>query len=78
MISSNNSRKQIQIERKCEYLTVEQAADLLSLKISRVRNMVFKSQVPYLKIGASIRFNKAQLVSWYESKTRGGSNVATK
>lgn len=54
-----------------EYLTVEEAATLLGLKTSRIRSLVFTKEIPYLKIGASVRFNKRSLIEWYESKAQG-------
>lgn len=64
----NNSREHIATHCQIKYLTVEGAANLLGLKLSRVRNMVFKKQIPYLKVGASIRFDKEQLQNWIKTK----------
>lgn len=49
-------------------MSVSQTAEFLNLKVSRVRNMVFKKQIPYLKVGASIRFDKEQLQNWIKAK----------
>lgn len=51
-----------------EYLTAEQAACVLGLKLSRIRHLVFKKQIPHIKIGASIRFDREQLEIWINSK----------
>lgn len=51
-----------------DYLTVEQAAYLLGLKLSRIRHMIFRKQIPYIKIGASIRFDKTELKNWINTK----------
>lgn len=74
-MKTNNNATKPATERYVEYLTPEMAADLLGLKLSRIRNLVFKKEIPYLKIGASIRFNKKVLIEWYESKAKGGSNA---
>lgn len=52
-----------------DYLTVGQVAALLNLKISRLRYMVFTKQIPFIKIGASVRFSKAQITDWINSKS---------
>jgi excisionase family DNA binding protein len=55
-----------------QYLKLEEVSSLLNMKVSRIRNMIFKDQIPHIKVGASIRFNKADVLAWYESKARGG------
>ena len=49
-------------------ITVAEAARFLNLKISRIRNMVFLKEIPFLKLGASIRFDRVQLQSWIKTK----------
>lgn len=49
-------------------LNIIQAAKFLNLKVSRVRNLIFKKQIPYSKIGATIVFNKRDLLRWLEQK----------
>lgn len=67
----SNTTEEITNNNQLEYLTTAQAANLLGLKLSRIRNMIFKGQIPHLKIGASVRFNKTNLLAWYESKSKG-------
>lgn len=52
-----------------KYLTIAQAAYLLNMKESRLKNLVFRKAIPYIKIGHSIRFAKAQLIDWVNAKT---------
>lgn len=75
MKADNNTREHLQKENMGDYLTIEQTAAFLGLRVSRLRNMVFKKQIPYLKVGASVRFNKVQLVEWINSKLQVASNV---
>lgn len=49
-------------------MTIEQSAKYLNLKVSRIRNMVFLKSIPFIKLGASVRFDKSQLESWIKSK----------
>ena len=52
-----------------ELLTIEEASQLLNLKISRIRKAVFKREVKYIKLGALMRFKKDHLTEWIESRT---------
>jgi len=49
-------------------MTLEQACEHLNLKKSRIRYLVFKRQIPFLKIGASILFDKPDLERWLRNK----------
>ena len=50
-------------------LTIEDAAKLLSIKVSRLRTAVFRKEIPFIKIGRLVRFKEETLVDWIESKT---------
>lgn len=54
-----------------ELLTIEEAADLLKLKKSRLRKAIFRREVKYVKLGALVRFKKAHLEEWIEKRTVG-------
>ena len=49
-----------------EILTINEAAKFLNMKVSNLRSAVFKRKIPYLKLGALIRFKKSDLVEWLE------------
>lgn len=51
-------------------LTIKQASELLQVKISWLRSMVFRKEIPYLKLGRLIRFKHEDLTSFINrSKT---------
>ncbi len=52
-----------------ELLTVQEAATLLNLKEGRVRTAVFRKEIPYIKIGALVRFSRPDLIKWLERQT---------
>lgn len=52
-----------------ELLTVEEAASLLKLKVSRLRKAVFRREVKYVKLGALVRFKREHLKEWIERQT---------
>lgn len=45
-------------------MTIEEAAQYLNLKLSRMRYEVFNKTVPFFKIGRSIRFSEKDLIAW--------------
>lgn len=51
-------------------LTIEEAAKLLSIKVSRLRTAVFKREVPYIKIGRLVRFRQTDLEEWINENTK--------
>ncbi len=58
-------------KRSLELLTMDEAASLLKLKKSRLRQAVFRKEVKYVKLGALIRFKRDHLVEWIEQQTMG-------
>lgn len=56
-------------EEGLELLTIEEASELLKLKISRIRTAIFKREVKYIKLGALVRLRKDHLFEWIESRT---------
>ena len=57
-----------------KFISVSQAAELLQIKVSTVRYMIFKKQIPFYKVGRSIRFSEQDLVSWVLGNKQGGLN----
>jgi excisionase family DNA binding protein len=51
-----------------ELLTIDEAAQFLNIKVSNLRSAVFRRRIRYFKVGALIRFNKADLILWLEEK----------
>lgn len=54
------------LDGSVEILTINEAAKFLNIKVSNLRSAVFKRKIPYLKLGALIRFKKSDLVEWLE------------
>lgn len=59
---------------KEEYLSVEQVADELNLKVSRVRTAIFSNEIPYIKIGNLVRVPRKQLHLYLEANLRLPNN----
>ena len=49
-------------------MTVPEVAEYLKLAKSTVYYMVQRNQIPYLKIGKSVRIRESDLIEWIEEK----------
>ena len=52
---------------KSDLMTIKETQDYLNLKESKLRSMIFKDEIPYLKIWRLIRFRKEKLDEWLTS-----------
>jgi excisionase family DNA binding protein len=53
---------------KGKLLNISQACSLLGIKTSKCRSLVFKNQIPVLRIGRLLRFDQDDLIKWLEEK----------
>ena len=58
-----------------ELLTIDEAAELLKVKKSRLRKAIFRREVKFVKLGALIRFKRAHLIEWIEKGTIGTASA---
>jgi excisionase family DNA binding protein len=54
-----------------ELYTIEEAAHLLKIKVSRLRKAVFRQEVKFVKLGALVRFKRSHLQDWIDRRTFG-------
>lgn len=50
-------------------MTVGEAAVFLNIKVSRLRQAVFRREVKHIKLGALVRFKEEHLIEWVERQT---------
>lgn len=50
-------------------LNVPDAATYLGTNERHVRNLVYRRQIPYVKVGALVRFRLADLDAWIQANT---------
>ena len=50
-------------------LTAKQVSELLEVKTATVYDWVSRGVIPYVKLGRLIRFKKAEIFRWVESRT---------
>lgn len=48
-------------------LTIKEASDFLNVKISRLRTAILTREIPFLKVGRLVRFDKKDLIKWIDS-----------
>ena len=51
-------------------LTIDEASNLLAIKVSRLRTAVFRREIPFIKIGRLVRFKESDLMKWVEDNTK--------
>lgn len=49
-------------------IDIREAAKAFNLKVSFLRGLVFRSEIPYYKIGALVRFDRQEVDDWMRSK----------
>ena len=57
----SNLPKKAELTSEPTYLTVEEAARELNMKVSRIRTAIFRKEIPYIKIGSLVRIPKEGL-----------------
>lgn len=67
--------QEIQKSLDDEVLTIQEAADFLKIKVSKLRREVFLKKIKYFKFGALLRFKKIHLIEWRESHFRDAINT---
>jgi excisionase family DNA binding protein len=61
-LSNNMSKKHTLKEKKYKrLLTIEEASKILNIKVSRLRQAVFRREINYVKLGALVRFREDDL-----------------
>ena len=54
------------MQSETSLLTIQEASTFLNVKVSRLRTAVLNRDIPFLKMGRLIRFDKTDLLKWIE------------
>jgi excisionase family DNA binding protein len=54
------------------YLTIEEAAELLRVKVSWLYERTRLNEIPHTKLGKYLRFDRDELMAWVEQFRRDG------
>ena len=49
-------------------LTLKEIAEQLNVKESWLKAMIFRNEIPYIKIGKHIRFGQSEIQKWVEER----------
>jgi len=55
-------------------LTIKEASEYLGISVKGIYNMVNRRQIPFIKIGGRLRFDKIDLDNWIEKQKIPDSN----
>ncbi len=53
-----------------QYLNFQEVCELLKITSHHLRQLVFKQQIPVIKIGRLLRFSRSQLDSWIMANSK--------
>jgi excisionase family DNA binding protein len=51
-----------------ELLTINELILLLNIKESHLRSLIFRQEIPFIKLGRLIRFDPFKIKKWLEEK----------
>lgn len=60
-----------------DLLTIDDVAEWMGVKPGTVRSWVFYRRIPYVKVGALVRFDRAELVCWLEEQRHPAIDAST-
>ncbi len=60
------------MEQSNTYLNFQEVCELLKITSHHLRSLIFKNQIPTVRIGRLVRFEKSQIESWLKSNSKGG------
>ncbi len=61
-----------------EILTLKDVMELLSLSDKTIYKMIKENSIPYKRIGKQYRFNKQDLINWFNTKNNEKENILDK
>lgn len=51
-----------------DLLTIEDVCKMLNIKESHLRSLIFKNEIPFLKVGRLVRFDIEDILVWVNKK----------
>ena len=50
-------------------LTAKDVAELLQCSLQHIYNLVWREEIPYVKVGGLLRFRKERLIEWLNERS---------
>jgi excisionase family DNA binding protein len=66
-----SSQKSQRTYTEIELLTIKEVAALLRVSVTLVRRLQQRRQIPFIKVGGSIRFQKQDILEYLQQRTVG-------
>jgi excisionase family DNA binding protein len=57
-------------ENRDPLMTIVETSRYLNVSTARIRREIYLKRIPYLKLGASIRFSRIEIDKWLSEKVR--------
>ena len=57
-----------ELKTRRKAMTVREVADILNLSQREIYKLAASNQIPHFKIGSSVRFDPASVLTWLESR----------
>lgn len=55
-------------ESKSHYMTTKQVAEILNVSESLIRKLVFRNEIPYIKVRSLVRFREIDVHKWIKQQ----------
>jgi len=68
IIRSQPAPKQVLVFDKQRLLTAKDVAELLQCSLQHIYNLVWRGEIPFVKIGGLLRFRREQLTEWLNER----------
>ncbi len=52
-----------------QLLTINELAHFLNVKVKTLYSMVHRSEIPFIKVGRLLRFNREQIETWLSKRS---------
>jgi excisionase family DNA binding protein len=62
-----NESIQTKVKQSPEYLTVQELSEMINLAVPSIYGMVHRKQIPYVKRGKKLIFEKSQIEEWLKN-----------
>ena len=62
-----NESLQLQGNQLPEYLTIQELSEMINLAVPSIYGMVHRKQIPYVKRGKKLIFEKSQIEEWLKN-----------
>ena len=57
-----------ELQKDCQFLNFDDVCTRYKIKPSKLRSMIFKNEIPVLRIGRLLRFKQEELKKWENQK----------